>query len=206
MTKILLIRHALTDSVGKNLSGRTPGIHLNNEGRNQASRLAAFLREEKIDAIYSSPLERALETAEEIARPHNLKIISSGDFLEIDFGNWTNLGINELKDDPWFKSFNMFRSATRIPGGELMYEAQLRIVSGLQKICKNNEDQVVAVVSHADMIRSVIAWYTGIPLDMMYRIEISPASVSIIEIYDSSAKLMLLNCCKGNMEKNLPVQ
>jgi probable phosphoglycerate mutase len=87
-----------------------------------------------------------------------------------------------------------------------MYEAQMRIVSGLHKICENHKDQVVAVVSHADLIRSAIAWFTGIPLDMMNRIEISPASVSIIEIYNSSAKLMLLNCCKGNMEKNLPVQ
>lgn len=197
MTKIILIRHALTDSVGNRLSGRTPGIHLNEEGKQQAARLAKLLREMRIDAIYSSPLDRAIETAEEVATSRDIEVILSEEFLEVDFGSWTNLTIGELKDDPRFRLFNTFRSGTRIPGGELMHEAQFRIVSGLEKICRRHNDQTVAVVSHADMIRSAIAWYAGIPVDLMNRIEISPASVSIIEVYDSAARIILLNGTTG---------
>jgi broad specificity phosphatase PhoE len=193
MTKFLLIRHALTDSVGKRLSGHTPGVPLNAEGQAQAQALAARLTNVAIDAIYTSPLERALQTAEPLAKAHNLTIAESNDFLEIDFGQWTNCTFQELENQPQFRHFNSFRSHTRIPGGELMLEAQARIVGGLQRLSTQHAGQTVAIVSHSDMLKAAVAHYAGIPLDLFQRLEISPASVSVLEIFEETARILVLN-------------
>jgi probable phosphomutase (TIGR03848 family) len=193
MTKFLLIRHALTDSVGKRLSGRTPGVPLNSEGQAQAQQLAARLANVRLDAIYSSPLERAVQTAAPLAAQHNLETTINNDFLELDFGDWTNCTFQELQDQPQFQRFNSFRSHTRIPGGELMLEAQARAVAGLGKLCAQHPGQTVAVVSHADMLKAAVAYYAGIHLDMFQRLEISPASVSVLEIFEETARILSLN-------------
>lgn len=193
MTKLLLIRHALTDAVGQRLSGRTPGVPLNMEGRAQAQKLAERLAAVPLAAIYSSPLERALQTAAPLAQRHQLEPLVSDDFLEIDFGHWTNRSFQELAGEPDFQRFNSFRSHTRIPGGELMLEAQARMVAGLGRLCAQHPGATVAVVSHADMLKAAVAHYAGIPLDLFQRLEISPASVSGLEIFAETARLLFLN-------------
>jgi broad specificity phosphatase PhoE len=193
MTRILLIRHALTDSAGIRLTGRLPGVHLNEAGKIQAQVLSRKLYGEPLSAIWSSPLERAVETAEPLAELQGLELTISEYFTEIDFGEWTNLTIDELRNNQSFRNFNSFRSSSRIPGGELMAEAQLRMVRGIEEICRNNHEKTIAIVSHADMIKSVIAFYAGISLDMMDRIEISPASVSIVELYGETARIIKIN-------------
>jgi len=193
MTKILLIRHATTDALGKSLSGRHPGVHLNEAGKVEAAKLAARLKNLKIEALYSSPLERAMETAAPIAAIQNLTCQIDEHFLELDFGSWTNKPFSALADDEAFGRFNTFRSGTRIPGGEMMQEAQWRIVQGLEKLAMQHSGQTVAVVSHSDMIKAAIAFYTGMHLDFMQRLEISPASVSILDLYPDFSSLQLLN-------------
>jgi broad specificity phosphatase PhoE len=193
MTRILLIRHALTDSAGIRLTGRLAGVHLNEAGKIQAQVLSRKLYGEPLSAIWSSPLERAVETAEPLAELQGLELTISEYFTEIDFGEWTNLTIDELRNNQSFRNFNSFRSSSRIPGGELMAEAQLRMVRGIEELCRNNREKTIAIVSHADMIKSVIAFYAGISLDMMSRIEISPASVSIVELYGETARIIKVN-------------
>jgi probable phosphoglycerate mutase len=193
MTKILMIRHALTDTAGKKLSGRTKGIPLNAEGRKQAIALAEKLSLYPINAIYSSPLERTLETASLIAARHDLHVVTSEEFTEMDYGRWTNMEISDIRNDPDFILYNTYRSITRIPGGELVIEAQNRIISGLQKLVAEYEGKTVAVVTHADLIKAAISYYLGLPLDMMKRIEISPASVSIVETGKDFIRVSLLN-------------
>ncbi|QNF31846.1 histidine phosphatase family protein [Adhaeribacter swui] len=193
MLNLLLIRHALTDSVGKRLSGRLPGVSLNNTGREQAQQLASRLANVPLAAIYSSPLERAVETAEPVANLHNLKTLISPDFLEIDFGDWTNATFEKLQGQTQFQHFNSFRSQTRIPGGEMMLEAQTRIIAGIEKLYHQHQQQTIAVVSHSDLIKAALAYYGGIHLDMFQRIEISPASVSVIQIFPETAKILVIN-------------
>lgn len=193
MTKFLLIRHATTNTVGKKLSGRTPGVHLNEQGLQQAQHLAERLASIPLTAIYCSPLERAVETAALIAKSHGLETIIQEDFLEIDFGHWTDHSFEALQHQKQFQLFNTFRSATRIPGGELMLEAQARIVAGLQQLCIQHPNEVVAVVSHSDLIKAAVTYYAGIPLDLFQRIEISPASVSVVEVYEETARIILVN-------------
>ena len=193
MIRILLIRHATTDAVGKRLSGRMPGVHLNEEGRKQAGHLASAVIGLPLAGIYSSPLERALETAEPMAKLLKLKTVASDSFLEIDFGQWTNCSFEQLQNDQAFQRFNSFRSATRIPGGESMLEAQARIITGLQKLHGKHQEETVAVISHSDLIKAAISYYAGIHLDMFQRIEISPASVSILDIFENTARIILIN-------------
>jgi probable phosphoglycerate mutase len=193
MLTIILIRHAMTDSAGKRLTGRKPGILLNNEGREQSRQLSQRLASFTISAIYSSPLERAIETADILGKDLCLNINVSEDFQEIDFGKWTDIPIEEIRDEPEFFRFNNFRSGTRIPGGELMVEAQVRIIRGIEKLKERHQNETVAVISHADVIRSAIAYYLGVHIDMMSRIMVSPASMSILELYDDTAHILLVN-------------
>lgn len=193
MTKFLLIRHATTNAVGKSLSGRLPGIDLNDAGRAQAQLLAERMRNLPVAAIYSSPLERAVQTAAPIAAALDLTCNIAEDFVEIDFGKWTNKQFTELENDADFQRFNTFRSGTRIPGGETMQEAQSRMLRGLEKLASDHPEETVAVISHSDVIKSAIAYYAGIHLDMFQRIEISPASISVLEIYNDFARILSLN-------------
>ena len=193
MTRFFLIRHATTDMVGQRFAGRLPGVPLNAEGRAQAQQLAARLAQVPLAAVYSSPLERAWHTAEPIARAHQQVPVVCDDFLEMDFGDWTNRTFAELASDRQFALFNSFRSSTRIPGGELMREAQARMLAGLDQLRARHPQATVAVVSHSDLLKSALAYYAGIPLDLFQRLEIGPASVSIVEVYAETARLVLLN-------------
>jgi probable phosphomutase (TIGR03848 family) len=193
MTRFLLIRHATNDMVGKRLTGRMAGIHLNEAGILQAHELGERLAGLPVTAIYSSPLERAVETALPVARSLGLELVIWEDFSEINFGEWTGCTFEELARIPRFEQFNTFRSFTRIPGGEWMPEAQMRMISGIEKLCLLHAGRTVAIVSHADMIKAVLAYYAGIHLDLFQRIEISPASVNIVEIYNETARILLLN-------------
>lgn len=134
-----------------------------------------------------------MQTAEAIAQHHKLKPIINEAFLELNFGEWTNLPFEELNGNAQFRQFNTFRSVAQIPGGEMMLEAQTRFVAGLQKLCEKHPHETVAVVSHSDLIKAAVAYYAGIHLDMFQRLEISPASVSLIEVYDETARIMVIN-------------
>jgi probable phosphoglycerate mutase len=193
MTKFLLIRHATNYTVGKRIAGRMAGVSLNEEGQEQANKLAHRLKDLPISAIYSSPLERAIETAEPLAATLGKEVKVNEDFLEINFGNWTNLTIEELEKDATFQLYNSFRSFTEIPGGELMVEAQVRVIKGLKKLCIQHPNETVAVFSHGDLVKAAVAYYAGIPLDMFLRLEISPASVSIINVFEETAQIQLVN-------------
>lgn len=181
-TRFLLIRHGETDDLNRRLSGRSPGITLNETGRAQALNLILRLASVPVDAVYSSPLERARQTAEPLAGIHNLECHPDDAFNEIDYGEWTGCCFEMLQKLHTFHAYNTQRSITRIPGGEMMAEAQARMIAGLEHLHFGYPDQTVAVISHADMIRSAIAYAAGISIDHMLRIEISPASVSMLTV------------------------
>jgi len=193
MTRFLLIRHATTEANGRRLAGRQPGVHLDEYGRRQAQALAERLSQLPIAAIYSSPLERARETAEPIARLLGRQVVTREELLEIDFGAWTGKAFDELDPVPGFRRFNDFRSCSPVQGGEFMLQAQLRIVLALDALRIAHPDECVAVVSHGDMIRAAIAHYAGIPLDLFQRLEVSPASISTIDIDHSAVRLVGIN-------------
>lgn len=159
----------------------------------QAEALAERLRQVAIAAVYSSPLERARATAERIAGQLNLDVQLCQEAGEIRFGDWTGREFKDLNDDQRWVRFNRLRSLTAPPGGEFMLDVQARMVGLLHRLCDAYEGETVAVVTHGDVIRSTIAHYAGIHLDLMHRLEISPASVSVIAIDLHGPRILRLN-------------
>src|SRR5688572_18241751 len=150
MTTFLLIRHAHCDGVGKVLWGRRRNVHLNEHGKAAARALAQRVTQNRLDAIYSSPLERALETAAEIARlSDGVPVTTNEQLNELDFGEWTGATIESLESDPVWRRFNTIRSRTPIPGGESIFQAQARIVAELKRLSLKHGSGRVAIVSHA---------------------------------------------------------
>lgn len=187
MTTFYLVRHGACDGLGQIIWGRTPGIRLNAEGKAQAQRLAMDLQKAHLDAIYSSPLERARETAETIARAARLEVQESLAFNEIDFGDWSGKSLTVLSEDDRWHRFNTQRSTTRIPGGELFGEVQTRAVRELEGLSQRHGGGRVLIVSHADVIRAVLAYVEDRSIDRIQEIEVLPCSVNIIEFDTSKA-------------------
>lgn len=200
MAVFLLIRHGSNDMLGKGIAGRMKGLHLNDAGRVQAEQLAERLARVPITGIYSSPLERTRETAAPLAAKLGLDVNISEAVLEVDFGEWTGRSLEELRKLEKWKHFNLFRCGMRIPGGEMMAEVQARVVGELEYLREQNGDAVIAIFSHGDPIKTAIAHYMGVPLDFLLRIEISPASVSIISVNDWGPRIL----CVNNTGEDLP--
>jgi probable phosphomutase (TIGR03848 family) len=199
MTTFLLIRHALCDPIGRSISGRQPGIHLNHEGKRQAEQLAERLEELPLTALCSSPLERAQETAQAVAARQGLKVQTLEGLQEIDFGSWTGKTLAELDPLPDWRAFNSFRSGSRIPGGENMAEVLSRVLRELDRLRQRHPapGALVGVVSHGDVLRVLLAHALGVSLDLMQRLELSPASVSIVAVEDYGPRVLLVNSTGG---------
>jgi probable phosphomutase (TIGR03848 family) len=192
-TQLLLIRHGLTDWVGHRLPGWTPGIHLSEEGRQQAKALAQRLASMLIEAIYASPLERTVETAEAIAAPHGLDVQIKENLGELRIGEWTGQAIEDLaKKEDWL-AIQFYPSGANIPGGETMHEMQTRVVAELDAIRKAHPGATVAVVSHADVIKAAVAHYIGLHLDLFQRLVVYPTSLTAFRFSKFGPRLVLFN-------------
>jgi probable phosphoglycerate mutase len=193
MMNLLLIRHAVNDWVGDRLAGWTPGVHLNDEGRAQAQALAHRLAEVPLAAIYSSPLERTVETAQPIAQAHGLTVEIRQGLGETGYGEWNGRSLKELREDDLWPVVQVYPSGARFPGGESFRELQARVVAELDALRDAHPDQTVAIVSHADPLKAAVAHYLGLPLDLFQRLTISPASVTAFTFTRFGPRLVLLN-------------
>lgn len=180
MTIFYLVRHGACDGLGVTLWGRTAGVCLNEEGKAQAQVLANRFRSIKLDAVYSSPLERARETAEAIARAARLEVKQSCAFNEIDFGDWSGKSFDTLARDDRWRRFNTHRSVATIPGGETFPGVRARVNAELETLTAQHKNSRVVIVSHADVIKAAIGYGADTPVDMLQRYDISPGSVSIV--------------------------
>jgi broad specificity phosphatase PhoE len=193
ITTLYLIRHALCDAVGHSIAGRAPGTRLNEEGREQARRLAERPELEQLDAIFSSPLERAVETATPLARRCNLSVVELEELNEIDYGRWTGKTLDALDQEPEWKRWNATRSSARVPGGEAMLEVQSRAIGALGRIHWEYPGGRCAIVSHGDVIRAALTYYMGIRLDDILQLEIAPASLSMVRLGDAGVLIDVVN-------------
>jgi len=190
-TNFLFIRHGAHDYLGRAIAGRLAGVHLNELGRQQAEHLAEKLSLLPVDAIFSGPLERVRETAEPICRQFGLSSQVDEGFTEIGLGGWEDRPFTELAGEPLWDRFNRFRSSTAADGGELMLEVQARAVRKLIEL--RGQYRFVVIVTHGDVVRAVMAHFLGIHLDLFFRLEIDPASLSLVELGDDFARVRLLN-------------
>ncbi len=194
MALILLIRHGENEytRTGK-LAGWTKGVGLNATGRQQAEALVERLKDVPLKFIYSSPLERAQETAAPLARARALKVTLRAGLGEVQYGEWTGKSLKRLARTKLWRVVQHLPSAMQFPAGESMRGAQLRIVDELERIAQAHPKAAVAVVSHSDPIKLAVAYYLGMPLDLFQRLMIATASVTVLRLGQGQPSLVKLN-------------
>jgi broad specificity phosphatase PhoE len=144
--------------------------------------------------VYSSPLERTMETAAPLAQALNLEVIPRPGLIETDFGEWQGESLKKLNRLKIWRVVQNRPSLMRFPGGETFAELQMRYVRELDYICSQHEPKdILALVSHADPIRLAVAYFIGLPLDMFQRLSVGPGSISMLWITDSNSQLLALN-------------
>lgn len=204
-TLVLLVRHGTTPTTGKILPGRAPGLHLAESGKEQARRAAERIAElGAIAAIYSSPLERARETAAPIAGALRKPVRIERGLLECDFGDWTGQSLRRLVKKPEWATVQRAPSMFRFPDGESFVEMQTRMADAIDRIRRRHAGKTVVCVSHADPIKALVAHATGTPLDLFQRIVISTCSVTAIMYTDSSPIVLTVNSTGASLKDLRP--
>jgi probable phosphoglycerate mutase len=196
MTVFYLIRHGHNEYVGKGkLAGRIKGVHLSERGRAQAATLVKNLAKIKFAAVYTSPLDRTLETAKPLAANQGLDMITRPGLLEIGYGSWQGQSLKSLRRRKLWPIIQSTPSLARFPDGESFPEAQARIVAELEelRVMHKSPKATVACVFHSDPIKLALSHFAGIPLDLFQRIVIEPASVSILVIDTNHVRIVRIN-------------
>lgn len=195
MTHIFLIRHAVNDFVktGK-LAGRTPGVHLNDDGKAQAEVLGKRLADATLHQIISSPLERTMETAQAVQQYHShLEIQQNSQIGEVDYGDWQGAKISNLSQRKMWGIIQEYPTRAYFPNGENMRDVQVRAVNEIERLTREFPRDTIAIFSHADLIKMVVAHYLGMHLDVFQRIVISPASITGIMLGHSRPFITTMN-------------
>ena len=193
-TVVLLVRHGVTPTTGKKLPGRLPGVHLSDEGRRQAEVAARRIAKlKRVTAIYSSPLDRARETAAPIARERGLSVRIDRDLLEIDVGRWAGKSLGSLRRRSEWKTVQRYPSGFRFPGGESFAEMQGRITAAVARLVARHPGGTLVLVSHGDPIKAVVAHALGVHLDLFQRISIGTASITAVVYRRDGARVLTVN-------------
>lgn len=194
MADILLIRHGENTYTKKGkLAGWTPGVHLNEVGQAQALALTEQLAQAPLKAIYSSPLERTLETATPLAKAKNLKIQRREGLGEVRYGEWTGKSLKVLGRTKLWQTVQRHPAAMTFPEGETFRAVQARAVNEIERIAHDHPKDVVAVMSHGDVIKLILAHYLGVPIDLFQRIMINTASISVLRLFHDAPMVLRIN-------------
>jgi probable phosphoglycerate mutase len=197
---LLLIRHGTTDLTNKQLVGRTTGIHLDEAGKDQARRLVDRLAGISIDHLYSSPMDRAQETAVPLARERGLKVRTDPRLNECDYGEWTGKEFKELRRTDLWKRVQQRPADARFPGGEAIREVQARVVACIDELAQNHPKETVAAFSHGDVIKAALAHFIGVHLDLFQRLHVAPAAASALVLGAGQPGLVCVNEVGGLAE------
>lgn len=205
MTTLLLVRHGLTAMTGPVLAGWTPGIHLNDRGREQAAALAERLREVPLAAIVASPLERCQETASAIVTGRDIAVTTDERLGECKYGDWTGQELKKLAKDPLWKVVQAHPSAAAFPNGEALRDTQARAVDAIREHnAALGDDATWMAVSHGDVIKAVVADALGAHLDMFQRIQVDPCSLTVIRYTTLRPFVVRMNDVGGSVSDLLP--
>ncbi len=194
MIKLILIRHPETDWNKQKRYMGSADIPLNNKGKKQARIISGYFKNKNISVIYSSKLKRALETAELIAKPHNLKVKQDERLNEIDFGEWEGLTFEQIKKKyPGLAREYLSKPQNiKIPGGESFSEFKNRIKASLEEILVQEEGDV-AIVSHGGVNKVIICELLKIPFSHLWQIKQDGGAINKIEIYEDMNVVSLIN-------------
>lgn len=193
MTTFFLVRHGATAHTGHKLTGWLPDVHLTDEGRTQAEATADYLAGVPLKAIYSSPIDRTMETARPIADRHGLRVQTRRTLGEVEFGRWTDRSFKTLRRTKLWAVVQRFPSGARFPEGESLLEVQHRAVREVELLRAAHPRDSICCVSHADTIRLIVAHYLGVHIDLFQRIEVGPASITIVGVGELGPRIMAVN-------------
>jgi len=205
VTLVLVVRHGLTSATGSALTGRTPGISLDDRGRAQAAAVAARLAEVKLDAIVSSPLDRCYQTAEAIAasqKSGDLAVQVDERFIEVGYGDWTGKSLRKLSREALWRVVQAHPSAVTFPGqdGEALADVQRRAVSAIRDWNRRiGANGAYLICSHGDVIKAILADSLGLHLDLFQRLNIDPCSLSVIRFTPLRPFIERLNDTGGSV-------
>jgi probable phosphoglycerate mutase len=204
-TLMLFVRHGQTPTTGQVLPGRAAGLHLSDAGHEQAETVARRLADlPRVDAIYSSPLERARETATPIGKTLGQRVQIEKGLLECDFGAWTGAKLSALMKKPEWSTVQRAPSTFRFPDGESFIDMQSRMATTVDKLRERHRGGVVVCVSHADPIKALIAHAMGTHLDLFQRIVIGTCSVSAVAYMTSGPVVLTVNSTGGSLSDLRP--
>ena len=190
-TTLVLLRHATTAATGTRLGGWKPGVHLDAGGRAAASACARRLARLPVTAVYSSPLERTRETAAVVARTHGLRVRVDRDLGEVEYGDWTDRPLSRLRRLSAWRVVQRTPSRMAFPGGGTIRGAQARAVDATERLAAAHPGGTLVLVSHADVIKAVVAHHLGMGLDLFQRLVVSPASSTVLLLPDGEHPLLL---------------
>jgi probable phosphoglycerate mutase len=193
-TVVLFVRHGTTSTTGKVLPGRARGLSLSEQGRLEADLAAKRIGKlKRVAAVYASPLERAWETAQPIARAHRLRPRAERGLLEVDVGRWVGQRLDRLRKLPEWRIVQRRPSAFRFPGGESFVALQARAIETVASLVERHPGETIVAVSHGDPIRVVVAHALGIHLDLFQRVHVAPASITAIAWHGAGVSVMTVN-------------
>ncbi len=180
--RLFLIRHAPTDETGDILTGRMTGVGLSAAGRASATERAAQLSRLSVDALYSSPILRCRQTARILGATWGMEPVPAPGFTEADFGSWSGQRLEALTRLKAWQRLMDAPSRFRFPDGESFADIHRRVVAATESMAEQHRAGRVAVVTHADVIRVLVGFYAGAPVDMLHRLEARPLSASVIDL------------------------
>ncbi|MFO7690884.1 MAG: histidine phosphatase family protein [Cryobacterium sp.] len=207
MATVILVRHGRTTANATGvLAGRTPGITLDDVGREQAARTGERLAVVPLVGVVSSPLERCRQTSQLILDRQSgspATPIEAG-ITECDYGRWQGRSLTELSVEDLWSVVQTQPAAAVFPGGEAMAAMQARSVAAIRRLdaafeAEHGPGAVWVAVSHGDIIKSVLADALGMHLDLFQRITVSPASVSIVRYGASRPSVVSTNTDAGDL-------
>jgi probable phosphomutase (TIGR03848 family) len=212
MATVILVRHGRTEANATGLlAGRTPGVRLDATGAEQAARVAARIGVLPLAALVSSPLERCRDTAAAIgkAQQSRTRVSRERGLTECDYGEWQGRAIKDLAKEPLWRTVQTQPSAATFPGGESMTAMQARAVEAVRRRDAAVEEEhgagaVWVAVSHGDIIKSVLADALGMHLDLFQRINVDPASVSIVRYTGTRPYVLATNTHAGDLAWLVP--
>ena len=195
---IVLVRHGRTSANERGiLAGRSPGVTLDEVGQEQATALARRLAAVPFATIVTSPLERTRETAAHIHAHQELSasdVVVDERFIECNYGTWTGQSLATLAKKPLWKQVQSHPSAVTFPDGESLMVMSMRAVSAIRDWNQRSRDaDVLAVVSHGDVIKAVLADALGMHLDAFQRLSVDPCSVSIVRYTQARPFVVRIN-------------
>jgi probable phosphomutase (TIGR03848 family) len=207
MATVILVRHGRTSAnASGTLAGRLPGVRLDEVGTEQAARTAARLGAVPLAALVTSPLERCRDTARTIARAHPArpKVATDRGLTECDYGEWQGRPLKELAREKLWATVQSQPSAATFPGGESMAAMQARAVGAVRRRdaaveAEHAAGAVWAVVTHGDLVKSILADALGMHLDLFQRIQVDPASISIVRYTSARPYVLATNTHEGDL-------